>query len=173
MPTPPSINYNLIEGNENKMDLQEQKLKEIFDYYREQDRGNETLREMLREIQEDCGGLSPEILETAAKELDVKVSVLSCLVKFSSDLKMADYKHTITVCTGERCGNKDSGRMLKLIKEQLEIGKDGISRDGKILLKTRCCLKHCKTAPNLLIDGELIPQVTKEQLMDKIAKILD
>ena len=62
-----------------------------------------------------------------------------------------------------RCARKESQELLHILKEELKPDRDGISKDGQFLLTTRCCFKHCKTAPNLLIDEELVPHVTKEQ----------
>ena len=127
--------------------------------------------QMLRDIQEVTGQLSSSILELAASQIEVKQSVLSCLVKYSKELKPAAYDHKIVACTGPRCARKDSMELLRILKDELKPDKDGISKDGQILLTTRCCLKHCKTAPNLMIDDELVPHVTKEQLPELLQKL--
>ena len=72
---------------------------------------------------------------------------------------------------GERCGNKDSMTLLRLLKEELGISKEGISRDGKVRLITRNCLKQCRTSPNMLVDGELHSQMNQEKLRE-LVKIL-
>lgn len=123
----------------------EKRLQQIFDSYKEQPKDQEQLLQMLRDIQEVTGQLPSSILKRAAAEMDIKPSVLSCLVKYSRDLKPAAYDHKIVVCTGPRCARKESQELLHILKEELKPDRDGISKDGQFLLTTRCCLKHCKT----------------------------
>lgn len=149
----------------------EKRLQQIFSYYKTQPQEQELMLQMLREIQDITGQLSTSILDRAASEINIKRSVLSCLVKYAKDLKPCAYDHKIVACTGPRCARKDSMELLRILKEELKPDKDGISRDGQILLTTRCCLKHCKTAPNLMIDDELVPHVTKEQLPELLRKL--
>lgn len=149
----------------------EKRLQRIFSYYQAQPQEQELMLQMLRDIQEVTGQLSTSVLERAASEINVKSSVLSCLVKYAKDLKPAAYDHKIVACTGPRCARKDGMELLRILKEELKPDKDGISKDGHILLTPRCCLKHCKTAPNLMIDDELVPHVTKEQLPELLRKL--
>ena len=85
----------------------QEQLQEIFSFYKKQSGDQENYRAMLEELQEVYGFLSEEILKQAAEALHIKVTVLSCLVKYSSTLKLAPYQHKIVACTGERCGNKN------------------------------------------------------------------
>lgn len=149
----------------------ENKLKEILSYYKSQPAEQDIYIEMMREILDVTGQLSEPLLEWIAREMEVKPSFLSCLVKFSPDLRRYAYEHEIIVCTGARCARKDSLKLLRALKKELQPDKNGISRDKKIRLSTRNCLKHCKTAPNLLVDKELIDAVTPEQLPDILRKL--
>lgn len=144
---------------------QEKQIEEIISYYQKQPQEQENYRAMLEELQDVLGFLPQSVLERAARALEIKVTVLNCLVKFSSALKLAPYQHKIVACTGERCGRKDSLSLLQLLKDELKTDKDGLSYDKKILLVTQNCLKNCKTSPNLMIDGEICPHMTKERLM--------
>ena len=144
---------------------QEEQIEEIISYYQKQPQEQENYRAILEELQGVLGFLPQSVLERAARALEIKVTVLNCLVKFSSALKLAPYQHKIVACTGERCGRKDSPSLLQLLKDELKTDKDGLSYDKKILLVTQNCLKNCKTSPNLMIDGEICPHMTKERLM--------
>nr|WP_317348875.1 NAD(P)H-dependent oxidoreductase subunit E [uncultured Blautia sp.] len=144
----------------------QEQLQEIFSFYKKQSGDQENYRAMLEELQEVYGFLSEEILKQAAEALHIKVTVLSCLVKYSSTLKLAPYQHKIVACTGERCGNKNGLYLLNKLKQELKIDKNGLSEDKKILLSTQNCLKHCKTSPNIMIDGELYTHMTEERIME-------
>lgn len=143
---------------------------EIIEYYAGQkDAGSQdNLVAMLREIQETEGCISKEVREFVQERMGIKESFLGCILKMYPSLKSVDYSYEIVLCTGERCGNKDSMTLLRLLKEELGISKEGISRDGKVRLITRNCLKQCRTSPNMLVDGELHSQMNQEKLRELV-----
>ena len=102
---------------------------EIIEYYAGQkDAGSQdNLVAMLREIQETEGCISKEVREFVQERMGIKESFLGCILKMYPSLKSVDYSHEIFLCTGERCGNKDSMMILHLLKEELGISKEGIS----------------------------------------------
>ena len=88
---------------------------------------------------------------------------LNCLIKMYPSIKEAKQAHEIIACTGERCGKKDGMTILQNLRRELGIKKDGISSDGRFELRTRNCLKQCRTSPNMYIDRKLY---SGEQLKD-------
>lgn len=150
----------------------EEEIKEIIDYYSKQrnPQEQENIVAMLREIQEMEGCISMKVQEEAAKSLNVKPSVLSCIIKRYPSLKEADYSHEVVLCTGRSCQSKESMEILETVKKQFGVSKDGISADGKFHLTTRNCLKQCRTSPNMLLDGELYTNLTKEKVLSILEK---
>ena len=145
----------------------EEQLREIIDYYAAQkDNSQEQLVAMLREAQELCGYIPGEWKREAAQAVGVKETYLDCIIRMYPSLKACDYQYVVTACTGPRCGNKGGAEILKTIRETLEIGKDGLSRDGRFCLRTQNCLKHCKTSPNMKINGEIYGNLTPEKVRD-------
>lgn len=141
------------------MSLEEknEQIEEIFSYYGSQkDKGTqEMVVSLLRELQEVEGCITPNLKERVIEATGITDKFLAVIMKLYPSIKEAGNLHEIIVCTGERCGNKDSFQILQKIKKDLEIGKDGTSKDGKYVLRTRNCLKQCRTSPNILIDGDL------------------
>lgn len=163
--------------NETGTDGREAALKEIFGYYSSMTSpsSQENIVSMLQEIQELYGYISTEHAEMAAEAAGVKMPVIDCIMKLYKSLKPAPYRHKLIVCTGKNC-HKAGKDMLNLIKKELGIkGKvsasGALSHDKNILLETRDCLKQCRTAPNLLVDGKLHPSVGEEELKKMIKKI--
>lgn len=156
----------------NILNEQDKQIEEIFSYYNRVDKPapQEEVVNMLREIQEVCGFISQEMKQRAADTLGVKGTVLTCLIRRYPSLKEADYQHTVTVCTGERCGRKEGMEIFRAVKKELQIdgeyisGRPMLSKNGKFLLKTQNCLKQCRTAPNLMIDGTIYRQVKQEDV---------
>lgn len=143
-----------------------QELAEVWSFYSSMKKpaSQETIVAMLKEIQEIRGFISPECRALAAEAAGVKESVIDCIMKLYKSLKPTAYERRITVCTGERCMSKEHrkhqekrlGRLKKQLGIEGAIPPEGaLSADGTVLLETRSCLKHCRTAPNMLFDGEL------------------
>lgn len=148
-------------------------LEEIFDYYTSlKDKGSqENIAAMLREIQDAEGFISPDMKAKAASALEVKISVLDVILKMYPDLKTAGYTHTITLCTGQRCGTKGGGDILAAVTRLLKPDSCGISADGRFFVKKQNCLKQCRTSPNMLIDGKLYNHLTPESAVALIKKL--
>lgn len=152
--------------------MMKEEIREIIDYYSGQrnPQEQENIVAMLREIQETEGCISMNVQEEAAKSLGVKQSVLSCIIKRYPSLKEAAYSHEVVLCTGKSCQCKNSMEILEAVKKKIGISKDGISADGSFHLTTRNCLKQCRTSPNMLLDGELYTNLTKEKAVSLLEK---
>lgn len=157
------------------MSLEEknEQIEEIFSYYGSQkDKGTqEMVVSLLRELQEVEGYITPNLKERVIETTGITDKFLAVIMKMYPSIKESGNLHEIIVCTGERCGNKDSFQILQKIKKDLEIGKDGISKDGKYMLRTRNCLKQCRTSPNILIDGDLYSEECVKDIKSLLKKI--
>ena len=54
------------------------------------------------------------------------------------------------------------------VKRLLKIGSDGISEDGRVYMKTRACLKQCRTAPNIMVDGKICSGKSAEEIISMV-----
>ena len=157
------------------MSLEEknEQIEEIFSYYGSQkDKGTqEMVVSLLRELQEVEGCITPNLKERVIETTGITDKFLAVIMKMYPSIKESGNLHEIIVCTGERCGNKDSFQILQKIKKDLEIGKDGTSKDGKYMLRTRNCLKQCRTSPNILIDGDLYSGECVKDIKSLLKKI--
>ena len=153
-------------------DEQERALSEIFEYYSQikNPQEQDNLVTMLREIQEVCGCVPADLQQRAADTAGVKLSSITCLMKLYKSLKPAAYRHKILMCTGPRCMAKNSG-LVELVRKELNIDKSGLSSDGQIFLDTQSCLKQCKTAPNMMIDGVLHTNLTEDKVRRLIGEL--
>lgn len=151
----------------------EEKLRELWDYYAGRaDRQDQTvIAELLREVQGICGCVPRELQREAARACGVPESLVAALVKRYPSLREAEYRHEITACTGARCGAKGAAAVLDALRRGLGVEAQGLSADGLVFLRTQNCLRHCGTAPNLLVDGELLPRVTAEQIPALIERL--
>ncbi|WP_024736011.1 NAD(P)H-dependent oxidoreductase subunit E [Enterocloster asparagiformis] len=147
----------------------EVQIREILDYYggREDRASQETVVEMLRELQDAQGFLSPGILAAAAETAGVKESTVRAILKRCPSLKTAPYRHEIVVCLGKNCGGRNI-EVLQELRRRLKTGPDGISADGRVKVSTRSCLKSCRTAPNVMVDGKICSGVSAEGILGRV-----
>lgn len=148
-----------------------EEIEEIFSYYgKQRDKSSqEMVVSLLRELQEVEGCITPELKRRVIETTEVTDKFLNCLIKMYPSIKEVKQVHEIIACTGERCAKKDGMTILQNLRWELGIKKDGISADGRFELRTRNCLKQCRTSPNMYIDGKLY---SGEQLKD-IKKLLN
>lgn len=147
-----------------------EQLEEIFSYYGEQKDKNsqEMVVALLRELQEVCGCITLDLKKKVIETTGVSENFLQCLLRMYPSLKEVKTEHEVICCTGERCGKKDGAALLRKWKEQFSIQENGISADGKIELRTQNCLKRCKTAPNVMVDGVVYSGSKIEDIMKKL-----
>lgn len=128
--------------------------REILDYYRglENREAHETIVEMLRELQKVHGFISPDTRELAAEAAGVKPSTIQAIVKRIPSLKTAACQKEVVICVGRSCAAKGNLELLNKMRKSLKTNAEGISADSRVCLKTRACLKHCRTAPNMLVN---------------------
>ena len=113
----------------NENEARDDQTREILDYYRglPQRSSQETIVEMLRELQDVHGCISPDMLEQAAEAAGVRDSMVQAICKRYPSLKTAPYNHEIILCTGRNCASKGSLTVMDELKKRLGVGKNGIS----------------------------------------------
>lgn len=151
----------------------EAQIKEIFDYYEKQrDRSDQAvILELLRELQDVNGCLTPRLKARAAEVCGVQESLIQILIRRCPTLRETAYTHEIIVCTGERCARKQGADILKAVQEELRAGKDGLSADKKVLIRTRCCMKRCAAGPNMNIDGREYTRLTPDRARELVREL--
>lgn len=151
----------------------EEQLIEILEYYKNQPNSQEqaTLVEMLREVQELVGCIPTDIQSRIAQEFDIKETTIATIIKLYPSLKASNFKHRIVACSGARCMDKEGGQIYEALKKELEVDRDGLSKDGMVYLTTQNCLKRCKMGPNIYIDGEMYSQLTPSDIKGLVEKL--
>lgn len=92
---------------------------------------------------------------------------MRAILKRFPSLKTAPYRHEIVVCLGKNCGGRNMG-VLQELRRRLKTGPDGISADGNVKVSTRSCLKSCRTAPNVMVDGEMCSGESAEGILGRV-----
>ena len=121
----------------------ERKSEEILAYYGGMDnRGEqELIVALLRELQDVYGCITAGVIERAAAVTGVKPSFIRALVRMYPTLKEAAFLHDIVVCMGKACADQGGRDILSFLQKVLKVRRNGISRDGKVRVRTQSCLK--------------------------------
>lgn len=149
-----------------------EEMEQILEYYAglPDKHQEDKILDLLRELQDLVGYISPGLKERAAQTAGVKASYIQAIIRMHPSLKEADYIHEITVCTGRNCFENGGRELLDSLQKELKFQKNGISRDGKILLKKQNCLRHCQSAPNVQVDGILCGQASVRSIKEMLEK---
>jgi len=79
-------------------------------------------------------------------------------------------KHTMTICTGTACYIKGTDKLVAAAEKRLGIPQGETTKDAKISLMTARCVGACGRAPVVLTDGELVGQMTGEQMLEQLER---
>ena len=134
----------------------------------------ENLIYILHDIQDENpqNYVSEEAVEAVSEYLDVPVShifgVLSFYTMYSTRPRG---KNIIRLCESPPCFLKGSERILKKLREILEIKIGQTTDDGLFTLELCACLGVCGNAPVMMINEDVYGDLTEEKLEKIIADI--
>ena len=125
---------------------------------------------ILQDIQDETRGLSPEILEGVAAELDIPLSHIYSVATFYKSFHLEPRgRHTCTVCMGTACHVRGAGAVLDHFARRLGIEPGRTSSDGEFTLERVNCLGACALAPLVVVDGRYYGQMTESRADDVLA----
>lgn len=123
------------------------------------------LIEALHTVQECFGYVDEQALHYVARSLRVPLSAAFGVVTFYHFFTLKPPgKHTCVICTGTACYIRGAQRLLDQVSQQLQIKEGQTSGDGLVSLLTARCVGSCGLAPVTVVDGDVAPKVTSEQL---------
>ena len=136
-------------------------LHDALTYYRQQGApaDQSALISLLKEIQQEHGGIPQYLLSEIAAFYGIKEALLLAIIRRIPRLRLSD-THTLELCAGPNCGKSTA---LAAKAEAL-----CAAHPGKVTLKFTPCMRHCGKGPNLKWDGKLYHNADEallEQLM--------
>ena len=136
-------------------------LEEALTYYKKQGAPGDqnALIGLLKEVQQEFGGVPMGILASAAEFYGIRESLLTALVRRIPSLRLENV-HCLELCAGPNCGKH------RQLAEQAEVLCKGRS---DIVLKQVPCMRMCGKGPNLRWDGQLHHRATEELLRQLIS----
>lgn len=120
--------------------------------------------DVLKALQEAEGYLSEDAMRAVASAYNRPVSEIYETATFYSMLKVQRAaKHEVQVCGSTCCDAKESAGLLVQLKSRYD-------KNPNVSIGRCECLGRCDTAPNVLVDGELISHATMEDVVNALEK---
>ena len=115
--------------------------------------------------QEECGHLTPPLMDAIADYLDMPAIAVYEVASFYS---MYEHKpvgeNIIFVCRSISCHLRGADKIVNELEQHLEVKCGETSPDGKFTLKTAECLGACVNAPMMQVNKTYHENLTVETL---------
>ena len=136
-------------------------LEEAITYYKSLGTDQNTLVNLLKEIQQNNGSTIPLFaVSCVAEGFGVKESFLLALIRRIPSLRLGD-SHELQICSGPNCSKH---RAITEAAQKLE--------RKNVSVRYASCMRKCGKGPNIKWDGKLYHQATPE-LLQKLAEDSD
>jgi NADH:ubiquinone oxidoreductase subunit E len=133
----------------------------------------DALIEVLHQVQELEGHLSPASLRQVARGLGLPLSRVQGVASFYHlFLLEPPTPHRCAVCLGTACFVKGAADLARALERHLGVRLDDAAGDGSWALQHVSCLGACGQAPVLVVDGAmqtLLPVDDPEALYERFA----
>lgn len=129
---------------------------------------------VLHKVQSVHGYLAEAHLDAVAQLMQVPAAKVAGVASFYHYYRLQPRgKFVINVCLGTACYVKGADRVAQKLMEELGIAFGETSTDGIFTLQAARCLGTCGIAPVLMVDDEVHPQVTADQVPLILDKYLE
>ena len=127
------------------------------------------LIEVLHTAQELFGHLTPELLKQVAEKLRLPPSRVLGVATFYNFFSLEPKaEHTAVVCTGTACYVAGANELMQTLEQRQCRCKDG---KDKLSVQGARCIGSCGLAPAVILDGVILPRVSKEELEQELDRI--
>ncbi len=129
------------------------------------------LMRVMQEAQEIYGYLPFEVQEKIAEGMGVPVEKVYGVATFYAQFSLSPKgEYNISVCLGTACYVKGSGDIFNKLSEQLGIGADECTADGRFSLTACRCIGACGLAPVLTVNDDVYGRLTVDDVPGILAK---
>lgn len=127
---------------------------------------------MLHLVQSEEGYVSKAGMELCAEVLGLSNAEVAAVATFYTMFKRHPIgEHLIGVCVNPQCGVLGGEAVWKCLTEDLEIGNDETTADGKFTLERIECQAACTYAPSVTVDWEFMDDMSVDKMRDTVAKL--
>lgn len=118
------------------------------------------------------GWLPDEAIAAVAAELDLPVSKVYGVVTFYDLYHQSPVgRHRIRVCTNLSCELRGSAEIMETLQQELGVGEEEITPDGRCSYVHFECLGSCDTAPMMMVDEEYHENLTPRRVREILQRL--
>lgn len=129
----------------------------------------DALIETLHTVQESFGYLDDASLQYVARKLRVAPSQVYGVATFYHFFTLKPQgKHVCAVCTGTACYIKGADKIIDNMQAEYDIQPGETTADGQVSLLTVRCVGACGLAPAVVLDGDVLGNMTPEETQEAI-----
>lgn len=130
-------------------------LEEALEFYKKQGAPADQMAcvNLLKEIQQENGGIPGWMLSRAAEVFGTKESLLLALVRRIPSLRLMD-SHILEICSGPNCGKRTE--IADFVEKTYGKNPPGFT------YRFCGCMRQCGKGPNIRWDGKVFNNVTPE-----------
>lgn len=145
--------------------LSEQEIQEIEHELKKLPTRESGCIDALKIVQKHRGWVSDEALEDLSPLLGMSAADLDGVATFYNLIYREPVgKHVILVCDSVSCWLTGEERVMDYLQRKLGIQPGETTPDGMFTLLPIVCLGHCEQAPVMMLDGEIIGNLTDEKI---------
>lgn len=127
---------------------------------------------MLHLVQSYEGYVTPEAIRICAEELGLTEAEVSGVATFYTMYKRRPVgEYNVGVCTNTLCAIMGGDAIWSELTEELGIGHDETTADGRVSLERLECNAACDFAPVLMVNWEFADNQTPESARELVAKL--
>ncbi|GGD60530.1 NADH-quinone oxidoreductase subunit NuoE [Lacimicrobium alkaliphilum] len=128
--------------------------------------------EALQIVQKQRGWVDDPCLQAVAELLGMSDAELEGIATFYNHIYRRPVgRHVLHLCNSISCWLSDVDELADHLRGRLQVEFGQTSADGGITLLPNVCLGCCDKAPAMMLDGELIENLSKEKLDQILSKL--
>jgi len=132
----------------------------------------EALVEILRDVSQASGYVTPEALATIAQRLGLPQCQVHIVASFYSLISLKPLgKHVIRFCQDEPCHVAGGREIWETLERELGIPFGATTADGQWTLHTTSCIGACSVGPVMMVDDEVYGNLTPDRVREILAQV--
>ena len=141
---------------------QEAELKAVIE---ENKHDKSKLMAVMQKAQEIYGYLPIEVQQIISEGMDVPMEKIFGVATFYAQFALSPKgEYNISVCMGTACYVKGAQTLLEALQENLGIGVDECTPDGKFSIEACRCIGACGLGPVLMVNDEVYGKLTADDI---------
>jgi NADH:ubiquinone oxidoreductase subunit E len=146
---------------------------EFIEQCRQMDHPQSRLIAVLHRLQGIVGYLATKQLDAVAQLLGVPAAKVAGVATFYHFFHLTPRgQFAINLCMGTACYVKGADKVADKLREELGIDFGQTTGDGMFSLHSTCCLGTCGLAPVIMINEDVHPRVTPDQIPSLLEKAI-